>query len=81
MLTGVLSPSAFHGDGDNEWRSRVGGQAYKRRIARRRERYEVEADRDDGPFFLFVFAFFAAPAGIILGIAAATGYLDTLQRF
>eukprot|EP00884_Botryococcus_braunii_P020131 jgi/Botrbrau1/6801/Bobra.0153s0004.1 len=54
-------------------------QAYKRRIARRKERYEMEATRDDGPFFLFVFAFFAGPAAIILGIAVATGYLDTLQ--
>jgi hypothetical protein len=54
-------------------------QAYKRRIARRKERYELESTRDDGPFFLFVFAFFAGPAAIILGIAVATGYLDTLQ--
>ena len=53
--------------------------AAERRIKRRKERYEVEAKRNDVPFFLSMLGVFVIPPLVIILIAYSTGYLDSLS--
>jgi hypothetical protein len=48
------------------------------RMQRRRDYMEEAGGRNDGPFFAGVAALFVLPALVILGVAASSGYLDTL---
>ena len=50
----------------------------ERRQARRKAYFKQSSGRNDAPFFTAVFAAFILPAAVILGVAASTGYLDTL---
>ncbi|KAL4423193.1 hypothetical protein ABPG77_000326 [Micractinium sp. CCAP 211/92] len=53
----------------------------ERRQRRRKEYFEQAGQRNDAPFFATVAAFFVVPPALILGIAWASGYLDTLDAF
>lgn len=50
----------------------------ERRIKKRQERYEIEAQRNDAPYLALVGSLFFVPALVILGVAYSTGYLDRL---
>lgn len=50
----------------------------ERRQRRRKEYFEQSSGRNDAPFFAAVAAAFLLPAVVILGVAASTGYLDSL---
>ena len=52
--------------------------ASEQRTRRRREYLETTTQRNDAPFFAGLLLLFVVPAAVILGVAASTGYLDTL---
>ncbi|GBG00131.1 hypothetical protein Rsub_12742 [Raphidocelis subcapitata] len=52
--------------------------AVEKRQQRRREAMAISDARDDRPLLLGLFAMFALPPLVILGVAQATGYLDAL---
>lgn len=53
--------------------------ALEKRLQRRKEYMSQASGRNDAPFFAFVFSLFFFPSLIILGVAAGTGYLDSLS--
>ncbi|KAI8467794.1 MAG: hypothetical protein J3K34DRAFT_429268 [Monoraphidium minutum] len=52
--------------------------AVEQRMAKRRERMELDAERDDRPFLAGIAALFVLPPLIILLVAQSSGYLDSL---
>lgn len=52
--------------------------ASEHRTRRKREYLETTTQRNDAPFFAGLLLLFVVPAAVILGVAASTGYLDTL---
>jgi len=62
----------------NYKKSNSGMTDLEKRVSKRKEYFEQTKTRNDTPFFLGVLAAFLLPALIILGVASASGYLDSL---
>ncbi|KAL4458877.1 hypothetical protein ABPG75_013742 [Micractinium tetrahymenae] len=53
----------------------------ERRQRRRKDYFEQASQRNDAPFFATMAAAFVVPPALILGIAWASGYLDSLDAY